>query len=304
MGLCTPSRKNMKCEPEAATKLIGKGSYGTVYGLIKNGQSIAVKRGTWGRREPEKKTRMMRELYIMKNLQHPNIIPLCDYSLTTRYTELYMPWIETDLDNLLAQPKKLVMEEVAAITFQIVKALEYIHDCGVIHRDIKPSNILINPKDNHVYLCDFNLARQESEDRMTQKVTALWYRAPEVIQYFPYNSRIDVWSAGCVFAELLQKLNTHTNHPLFPGCESSSPANATAAHSFGQNQLGVINQRLATGIEQYLGVIEDRGALDLLHRMLTFTPRLRISAKDAAHHPFFSSRDLRQTVFFKAYIKE
>jgi mitogen-activated protein kinase 1/3 len=97
--------------------------------------------------------------------------------------------------------------------YQTLRGLLYIHSANVIHRDLKPSNILVN-KNCDLKICDLGLARgfQIEDENKTEYVVTRWYRAPEVIlQASEYTKAIDVWSVGCIFAELIGRT------PLFPG---------------------------------------------------------------------------------------
>ena len=96
--------------------------------------------------------------------------------------------------------------------YQILRGLKYIHSANVLHRDLKPSNLLLNANCD-LKIADFGLARTTSEtDLMTEYVVTRWYRAPELLlNSSEYTSAIDVWSVGCIFAEIM------TREPLFPG---------------------------------------------------------------------------------------
>ena len=98
----------------------------------------------------------------------------------------------------------------STIPKQSQRGLKYLHSAGVIHRDLKPSNILVN-ENCDLKICDFGLARIQ-ESHMTGYVSTRYYRAPEImLTWRKYNEKVDVWSAGCIFAELL------LGEPLFPG---------------------------------------------------------------------------------------
>lgn len=127
------------------------------------------------------------------------------------------------------QPLPLIL--IKLFSYQLMRALAYIHILGICHRDIKPQNLLINPSNSALYLCDFGSAKTLLTPSNSQNLTpskqktrnikgesniayisSRWYRAPELIfGSTNYNFKIDVWSAGCVVAELL------LGKPLFPG---------------------------------------------------------------------------------------
>lgn len=102
------------------------------------------------------------------------------------------------------------LKSIFTFCFLLQRGLKYVHSAGVIHRDLKPSNILIN--DNcDLKICDFGLARVQ-ETQMTGYVSTRYYRAPEImLTWRRYNEKVDIWSAGCIFAEML------LGRPIFPG---------------------------------------------------------------------------------------
>merc|ERR1711991_810807 len=121
--------------------------------------------------------------------------------------------METDLHQIIASPQNLSDEHVQYFVYQILCGLNHLHSANILHRDLKPSNLLVNG-DCELKFADFGLARVEShlDDFMTEYVTTKWYRAPEVIlSWKEYTKAIDVWSTGCIFAELMLRT------PLFQG---------------------------------------------------------------------------------------
>lgn len=123
--------------------------------------------------------------------------------------------METDLFKLL-RTQVLSNQHVCYFTYQILRGLKYIHSANVLHRDLKPSNLLLNSNCD-LKICDFGLARvsdptEVQEGQLTEYVATRWYRAPEImLNARGYSKAIDVWSVGCILAEML------TNQPLFPG---------------------------------------------------------------------------------------
>lgn len=180
---------------------------------------------------------------------------------------------------------------------QLLRGLKYLHSANILHRDLKPGNLLVNANCD-LKICDFGLARTSTGKGqfMTEYVVTRWYRAPELLLCCDnYDTSIDVWSVGCIFAELLGR------KPIFPGTECL-------------NQLKLIINVLGTMPESHLEFIDNPKArkyikslpysagttfthlypnanplaIDLLQRMLVFDPSKRISVTEALQHPFMS----------------
>ena len=123
--------------------------------------------------------------------------------------------MEADLHQLIYSKQKLESDHYQYFMYQILRGLLYMHSANIMHRDLKPSNILINA-DCDLKICDFGLSRGFGEVdeylKKTAYVVTRWYRAPEVsLLNKSYNQSLDMWSVGCIFAELLQRAT------LFPG---------------------------------------------------------------------------------------
>jgi len=155
-------------------------------------------------------------------MKHDNIISLYDaiYMKSNdpkKFGDIYLIFekMDTDLYKIMKSGQELSDDHYKFIIYQIIRALFFIHSGNIIHRDLKPSNILIN-EDCTIKLCDFGLSRSLSDkkDRMnlTEYVVTRYYRAPEVMLCsHQYSKSVDIWSAGCTFAELLNRKY------LFPG---------------------------------------------------------------------------------------
>jgi p38 MAP kinase len=115
----------------------------------------------------------------------------------------------TDLHRLLTS-RPLEKQFIQYFLYQILRGLKYVHSAGVVHRDLKPSNILVN-ENCDLKICDFGLARIQ-DPQMTGYVSTRYYRAPEImLTWQKYDVAVDIWSTGCIFAEMLE------GRPLFPG---------------------------------------------------------------------------------------
>ena len=121
--------------------------------------------------------------------------------------------METDMHRVIYSRQDLTDDHCQYFMYQLLRGCLYIHSSNIIHRDLKPSNLLLN-KNCDLKICDFGLARgyEETTTTLTECVVTRWYRAPEVIlNASHYTNALDVWSIGCIFAELLGRA------PLFPG---------------------------------------------------------------------------------------
>jgi len=174
--------------------------------------------------------RILREIKLLQHFQHENIVairdmmpPECKY--VEDFTDVYMvtDLMETDLHRIIYSKQKLSMDHVQYFVYQVLRGLKYIHSCNVLHRDLKPSNLLVNSNCD-LKICDFGLARGIYDDDvpdldqnrgsliLTEYVVTRWYRAPEImLACHQYSKPIDVWSVGCIFAELILR------KPYFPG---------------------------------------------------------------------------------------
>jgi len=248
--------------------------------------------------------------------------------------------METDLHKLL-KTQTISNEHVCYFLYQILRGLKYIHSANVLHRDLKPSNLLLNTNCD-LKICDFGLARIADPDHdhtgfLTEYVATRWYRAPEImLNSKGYNKSIDVcvfenilskrtklnlqefsfqvWSVGCILAEMLN------NKPLFPGKHYLDQLNhiLNTIGSPSEDDLNCIQNERARGYLinlprknkvpfEKLFMNADPLALDLLGKMLTFNPNIRITVEEALCHPYLkqyydpddevSADTLRQTTF-------
>lgn len=147
---------------------------------------------------------------------HPNIVKLHEIVVTPSFSNVFMvmEYIEHDLKTLLENmASAFLVGEIKTIMLQLLSAIDFLHSNWIIHRDLKTSNLLMNNR-GQIKVADFGLARTFGSPlgRVTQLVVTLWYRAPELLLgETKYNCAIDMWSIGCIFAELLNK------DPLFKG---------------------------------------------------------------------------------------
>ncbi|KAJ1645307.1 mitogen activated protein kinase [Coemansia asiatica] len=299
--------KNFNPGPEyQVVSVIGMGAYGTVCSAkhISSGIDVAIKRiGPFD--SPMLCQRTLREIKLLKHFNHENIITLYDVvnmSPRNDFSEVYIVQELLDIDlHRIIKTQPLTEEHVQYFLYQILRALKYIHSCNVLHRDLKPANILLNANCD-LKVCDFGLARGANNDSdtnesfLTEYVATRWYRAPEIMLSFKeYTKAIDIWSVGCIMAEMLSK------EPLFPGRDY-------------HHQLKLIFDILGTPISSdYLDIKSQRAreyirglplkakvnlqkkfpyatplAVDLMDKMLNFSPRRRITVEEALAHPYLA----------------
>ncbi|NXY06334.1 STK36 kinase, partial [Pteruthius melanotis] len=186
-------------------EMIGEGSFGRVYkGRRKHSaQVVALKFiPKVGRSEKELKN-LQREIEIVRDLHHPNIIQMLDSFETAKEVVVVTDYAEGELFQILEDDASLPEDQVQTIAAQLISALYYLHSHRILHRDMKPQNILLG-KDGVVKLCDFGFARAMSIHTMVLtsiKGTPL-YMSPELVEERPYDHTADLWSVGCILYEL------------------------------------------------------------------------------------------------------
>eukprot|EP00210_Caulerpa_lentillifera_P000317 g310.t1 len=289
-------------------EIIGRGSYGVVCSALDTltGQKVAIKKITNVFDHVSDATRILREIKLLRLLKHSDIVEIKHIMLPPNpreYKDIYVVFelMETDLHQVIKANDDLTPEHHQFFLYQMLRGLKYIHSARVYHRDLKPKNILAN-SDCKLKICDFGLARPAFNDMptsiyWTDYVATRWYRAPELCGSFfaKYSSAIDIWSVGCIFAEVL------LGKPLFPGRnvvhqlelitdQLGTPPPEVIAKVKNERARRFLNQmRQKSGIlfEQTFPKA-DRGALRLLKRMLEFDPANRPTAEEALADPYFN----------------
>ncbi|NWS28031.1 MK14 kinase, partial [Polioptila caerulea] len=194
----------------------------------KSGLRVAVKKLSRPFQSIIHAKRTYRELRLLKHMKHENVTsswcpinhpdvfsvahipePSHVFAFVPRYLVTHL--MGADLNNIV-KCQKLTDDHVQFLIYQILRGLKYIHSADIIHRDLKPSNLAVN-EDCELKILDFGLARH-TDDEMTGYVATRWYRAPEImLNWMHYNQTVDIWSVGCIMAELL------TGRTLFPGTD-------------------------------------------------------------------------------------
>ncbi|XP_061722143.1 cyclin-dependent kinase-like 4 isoform X2 [Cydia pomonella] len=194
---------------------LGEGSYGLVYKCRNRdtGEVVAVKKFVENEDDPLIRKIALREIRMLKNLKHPNLVNLIEVFRRKRKLHLVFEYCDhTVLNELEKHPAGCPELLSKQIIWQTLQGVAYCHRHNCIHRDVKPENILLT-SDGVVKLCDFGFARMISPgESYTDYVATRWYRAPELlVGDTQYSAPVDVWAIGCVFAELL------SSEALWPG---------------------------------------------------------------------------------------
>ncbi|WFD25977.1 mitogen-activated protein kinase [Malassezia nana] len=280
-------------------KGLGQGAYGCVASAehIASGESIAIKRvsNVFNKRILTK--RALREIKY-------NITCLYDLDITNpaAFNEIYLyeELMEADLHAI-----PLTDTHFQSFIYQTLCGLKYIHSANVLHRDLKPGNLLVNA-DCELKICDFGLSRGFDPDGntvlpgqqefMTEYVATRWYRAPEImLSHQNYTTAIDMWSVGCILAELLGR------RPLFKGRDYVDQLNQIL-HYLGHPTESMLQRIASPRAQQYIRSLPYKPripfeqlypkanplALDLLRRLLAFDPSERITCDEALAHPYLA----------------
>ena len=337
---------------------IGTGSYGYVCEAFdrRSHRNVAIKKINKVFEDLIDCKRILREIAILNRLDNPNVVKLLDIIVPVNlrsFDELYivLELCDSDFKKLFRMEEYLSELHIKTLLYNLVVGIKYLHSAGIYHRDLKPANCLVN-KDCSVKICDFGLSRavgMESQPhllnlpntpreggtqgtahlkrQLTGHVVTRWYRAPELILLEEqYTESIDVWSVGCIFAELLGMLRENValfadRGPLFPGssCFPLSPDNKHASdyrfHTRGnRDQLNMIFNVLGTpdnadvetlekaDAKRYIRCFTPREgtglaarfkgsgpeAIDLLKKMLVFNYRNRITINTILDHPYLA----------------
>ncbi|KAL6436434.1 hypothetical protein ACFW04_004738 [Cataglyphis niger] len=249
----------------------------------------------------------LREINTLLKAQHPNIVTVREIVVGSNMDKIFivMDYVEHDLKSLMETMKQkkqvFIPGEVKCLMQQLLRAVAHLHDNWILHRDLKTSNLLLSHR-GILKVGDFGLAREYGSPlrQYTPIVVTLWYRAPELLlNDREYSTPIDMWSVGCIFAELLRM------EPLFPGKSDIDQLNKIF------KELGTPSERIWPGYvklpivqkipfshypvnnlrQRFSLSLSDLG-VELLNKFLTYDPRQRITAEDALNHGYFTEAPL------------
>ncbi|CAM0906581.1 unnamed protein product [Alopecurus aequalis] len=292
----------LKADDFQKLEQVGQGTYSSVFRAreLDTGKIVALKKVRFNNFEPESVRFMAREIQILRRLDHPNVMKL-EGLITSRLScSLYLvfEYMEHDLAGLSSSPDiKFSEAQVKCYMKQLLSGLEHCHTRGILHRDIKGANLLVN-NEGVLKIADFGLANYCDPSRnnpLTSRVVTLWYRPPELLLGSThYDSAVDLWSAGCVFAELLRgkpilqgRTEVEQLHKIYKLC--GSPADAYWKKS------RLPNATMFRPHCPYLSTLRDvfkevpEHALSLLETLLSVEPYNRGTASHALASEFFKT---------------
>ncbi|KAK9104191.1 hypothetical protein Scep_021035 [Stephania cephalantha] len=286
---------------------IDEGTYGVVYRAKdkKTGEVVALKKVKMEKEREGFPLTSLREINILLSFHHPSIVDVKEVVVGSNLDSIFMvmEYMEHDLKALMETMKQpFSQSEVKCLMLQLLEGVKYLHDNWVLHRDLKTSNLLLNNR-GELKICDFGLARQYGSPLKpyTHLVVTLWYRAPELLLGAKqYSTAIDMWSLGCIMAELLAK------EPLFNGKTEVDQLDKIF------RMLGTPNETIWPGFSKLPGlkvnfvkqpynllrkkfpatsftgspILSDAG-FDLLNKLLTYDPEKRITVNEALNHQWF-----------------
>ncbi|GER56056.1 kinase family protein [Striga asiatica] len=286
---------------------IDEGTYGVVYRAKdkRTGEIVALKKVKMDKEREGFPLTSLREINILLSFDHPSIVDVKEVVVGSNLDSIFMvmEYMEHDLKALMETMKQpFSQSEVKCLMLQLLTGVEYLHDNWVLHRDLKTSNLLLN-NCGELKICDFGLARQYGSPLKpyTHLVVTLWYRAPELLLGAKqYSTAIDMWSLGCIMAELLSKeplFNGKTefdqldkifkilgtpNETIWPGYSKLPGVKV----NFVKHQYNLLRRKFPPTSFTGSPVLSDAG-FDLLNKLLTYDPQKRITAKEALNHEWF-----------------
>jgi len=280
---------------------VGEGTYGVVYKARErtSGEIVALKKIRLESEDEGIPSTAIREVSLLKELEHPNVVRLLDIVHNDMRLYLIFEFLDLDLKRYMdtAGPFGFPPQAVKSYLRQLLRGIEFCHSHRILHRDLKPQNLLIDHKGN-LKLADFGLGRAFGVPLRvyTHEVITLWYRSPEILLGMKnYSTGVDIWSIGCIFAEMV------TRKPLFPGDSEidqlfkifkilGTPDDNTwpGVECLTDYQMSFPKWK-PQPLSQHVNL--DANGLDLLKQMLQFDPIKRISAKQALNHRYFADLD-------------
>ena len=289
---------------------IGAGVVGTVYKVrvrdrdAWTNEILALKQIRFEDGDEGVPVAALREISLLTEIAHPNVVPLREALVVNDRLFLLMELMDCNLREYVSDHGALNERTCANFTAQILAGVAHLHDHQILHRDFKPQNILVRRSDRRLKLADFGLSRAFARPcAFTHEVVTLWYRAPEILLGAEhYSTPVDVWSVGCVLAEMatppyVTGAGAATPRALFPGDSEidqlfrifrvlGTPSDqdwpgVTRLPYYSHTFPSWPAMRLDRAVPALAGPAED-----LLGRLLAYEPRARITARAALAHAF------------------
>ncbi|KAI8074691.1 kinase-like domain-containing protein [Gongronella butleri] len=280
---------------------IGEGTYAVVYRARQRetNRVVAVKKIKMGQFKDGLDLTAIREVKYLQELRHPNIIELIDVFSHKTSLNLVLEYLDSDLEQVIKNKRLLFMPaDIKAWMVMMLRGLDHCHRHYILHRDMKPNNLLLTA-DGVLKIADFGLARDwgDASRQMTSQVVTRWYRGPELLfGAKEYTYAIDIWSVGCIFAELMLRT------PFIAGDSDmdqltkmfSAMGTPTEKDWPGMTSLSDYIQFKSfpkVSLHQYF-IAASHDAIDLLEKMLVYDPKRRWPAEHCLSHNYFKNLPL------------
>ncbi|KAL7417346.1 kinase-like domain-containing protein [Mrakia frigida] len=277
-------------------KKIGEGTYATVFEgrEVATGRKIAIKKIKLGQFKDGISLDAIREIKFLRELRHENVIELLSVYSAKANINLVLEFCQTDLEYLIKNKTLLFLPgDVKSWMQMTLRGLEFCHRNGVLHRDLKPNNLFIT-SEGVLKVADFGLAREfgDGSMKMTPEVITTWYRPPELLfGARAYSSSVDIWSVGCIFAELMLRV------PFFAGASNLDQLKIMYSAMGSPTEAEWPNLKTLPDYVQLDFVprkpwhlhfsAASPDAITMLKGFLAYNPNKRVSAKEALLNPYF-----------------
>lgn len=298
-GADSPSSRYEKLD----AKILGEGTYGEVYKVKDQitGEILAMKRMKLHDEEEGIPSTAIREISILKELPHRNVVQLRDVFCAKQKVMLVFEFVESDLKKFMKKSGgALNVNLVRDFSYQLISGIDFLHNHRIIHRDLKPQNLLITQDPNPILkIADFGLARAYALPipKYTHEVVTVWYRAPEILLgQAEYSLPVDIWSCGCIVAEMgcgaalfMGDCEIDTIFKIFQKLGTPSFKewpNLEYLRDFKQETFPKWRRKPWPEIRD-LGRLVGYDCCDLLGHLLAYDPINRCSAERALLHNFF-----------------